>query len=260
MKKRTISILATISGLIVFACHNNNPENEHGAKMNSDSTVKKTDTVAAEPVAAPEPVKTIYGVDLSQWNGDEVAEIGPEDSLTFIICKATEGIGYKDPDFKTNMNTIRSKNAVSGCYHFYHSNEDPVKQAQFFWNTVSQAEVPQIAPVVDIEQGSLPSKNAGTAAQIQSNLKLFIEELKKLSGREPILYTGEAFGAQYLNDAYFANYRLWLAEYTGARQPIIPPTWKEKGCFIWQKKDNYTINSTQTDFDVYVGKLSDLTK
>lgn len=32
-----------------------------------------------------------YELDISKWNGNEVSEIPMKDSISFIICKATEG-------------------------------------------------------------------------------------------------------------------------------------------------------------------------
>ena len=48
----------------------------------------------------------MYGIDISKWNGNEAEEIEPKDSITFVICKATQGIKLVDPDFKQNVALI----------------------------------------------------------------------------------------------------------------------------------------------------------
>ena len=64
----------------------------------------------------------IYGIDISMYQGKEVGEIHKKnDSLGFIICKATEGITYTDPDFSYNWKNIKEKSFIRGAYHFYRS-------------------------------------------------------------------------------------------------------------------------------------------
>ena len=88
----------------------------------------------------------------------------------------------------------------------------------------------------------------------------FLEVLEKTTGRKPILYTDYAFAQQYITESKFAEYDLWLAEYSGATQPRIPTVWKDKGYKIWQKSDAYSIYSETTDFDEYRGALINLVK
>lgn len=255
------SYLATLlaATLLAVSCSNTN-SNTDGQTQND--TIPANDTVPApRPDTAMHVARWHRGIDISKYQGDEAAEIGPEDSLTFIICKATEGLTLVDPDFKTNMNTIKTKQLLCGAYHFYHTNEDPVQQAKFFWNTIGayKNEI-HIAPVVDIEDGSMPKGAKGNASKIQEDLKMFLTQLEQLCGRKPMIYTGYDFGTGYLTNDSFSQYALWLAEYSGTPEPKVPAVWKSTGYKIWQKRDNYTINSTQNDFDVYYGTKSDLTK
>ena len=200
----------------------------------------------------------LYGIDISKWNGNAAAEIDPTDSIAFIICKATEGLTGVDVDLKTNWQIIKNKNCLLGVYHFYHTNDDPIQQARHFISTLNPFGKPDLAPIVDIEQQSLPPNTKIDIAVLQSNLLMFLNELELTCKRKPMLYTDAAFADQYLVNAAFSIYELWLAEYTNAQKPSIPATWKEKGFKIWQKRDNYFIDSHPTDYDVYFGKRTDL--
>lgn len=256
MKKQTNKILFRLAALasitVMTACS--------GSGAGDAGNGKDTIASAQTPPNLNETPGNYFGIDISSYQGDEVAEIGPEDSLTFIICKATEGINVVDPDFDKNIQTIQSKKVIYGAYHFYHTDQDPVQQANHFWNTIKASNViPEIAPIVDIEDGSVPQGAARNNSQIQQNLKTFLNTLEQLSGRHPMIYTGYDFGSASLTDPSFASYELWLAEYSGTAQPQVPATWKAKGYKIWQKRDNYNINSTQNDFDQYHGTKSDLT-
>ncbi len=79
----------------------------------------------------------VYGIDISQYQGKEAFDINSKkDSLGFIICKATEGETYVDPDFQKNWGQITKDGFVRGAYHFYRSVDNPVSQANFFAKTI----------------------------------------------------------------------------------------------------------------------------
>jgi lysozyme len=199
-----------------------------------------------------------HGIDISHYNGDAAAEIDGADSITFIICKATEGVTYTDPDFFKNMRLIGEKNAISGCYHFYHTDDDPIAQADFYWQQAGKT-APGMPPIVDVEEGSLPANPAGIdIARMQQHLLAFITRVQTVSGRPVMIYTNLAFADQYLNNPAFAQHSLWLAEYSST--PQLPLTWKNKGYKIWQKNASYDINSHPTDYDLYTGPREDLLK
>ncbi|MDR1671862.1 MAG: hypothetical protein LBS09_00110 [Bacteroidales bacterium] len=213
------------------------------------------------PPATPVEVeKTYYGIDISKYNRNIVSEITLHDSITFIICKATEGVTYTDPYFNSNWDIIRAGNYLLGAYHFYRYGDTPARQADFFWKVVSAKGTTDIAPVVDVEQESLPHDVEIDANKFQTDLLAFLENLQAKCKRSPIIYTNHSFANKYLTDSRFSRYRLWIADYTHHDTPVLPKTWKEAGYTIWQKKDNQSVGSRIADFDIYFGKLSDLTK
>lgn len=203
-------------------------------------------------------VGTFYGLDISHFQGDVMSEMSNKDSLTFIICKATEGITYIDNDFRSNWHEIKEKGFIRGAYHFYLFQDDPRQQAKHFAYNIADIESSDIAPIVDVEQGSMDPKVGGSAMRAQ--LKVFLKELESDLNRKPIIYTDYGFAQEYLNDPFFADYDLWLAEYTGDRKPNLPNTWKTKGLKIWQKSDTYHAYSKTIDLDQYHGALADLTR
>lgn len=198
-----------------------------------------------------------YGIDISHFQGDLLEELSVKDSLHFVICKATGGISYLDPDFHKNWEVVKSKGLIRGAYHFYYFVDDPIKQADHFISTVGVITKGDIAPIVDVEQGGLaPSIST---EQMQRDLKVFLDYVESKLGRKPIIYTDTSFADQYLTDAEFAKYKLWLAEYT-KDDPRIPVTWKTKGYFVWQKSESYALDCTTSDLDVFFGELNDLVK
>ncbi len=202
--------------------------------------------------------KVHYGIDISHYQGNLMEEISPHDSLKFIICKASQGIDYVDPDFYKNWSTIKEKGFIRGAYHFYMCDDNPISQAHHFATTINGISKNDIAPILDIEQGGMTK--SVDYKQMQIDVLLFLREVTKLTNRTPILYTDYAFAQEYLKDDSFAEYPLWLAEYSKGPTPLVPTIWKKSGCKIWQKSATYTTYSENTDFDVYHGELKMLVK
>ena len=206
-----------------------------------------------------EPEVYHYGIDISKWNGDEVNEIPQKDSIEFIICKATSGTHEIDSEFHSNWQVIKKHQYISGVYHFYLTEKDPLAQAQHFWKTIKEGN-PDINPIVDIEQASVPKGSKTAPLEIQQQLLAFLTHLEKLCNRTPMIYTNTAFADEFLLNESFNRYPLWLSEYTNSSKPKVPKTWQKKGYKIWQKRDNYFVHSHTTDFDVFFGPKSELSK
>jgi lysozyme len=175
--------------------------------------------------------------------------------LTFVICKGTEGITYTDPKFAENWAGISKKGFIRGSYHFYRTNDDPIKQVQNFTNVV-KFEDTDIPPIVDFEEGSIVKGN--TIEEIQADLIIFLKELEALTGRKPMIYTDINTGNKYLDKPEFTDYPLWIANYTKADKPNLPKNWEAKGWTFWQKNDTQKIDSTVDDYDVFNGNKTDL--
>ncbi len=206
---------------------------------------------------------THYGVDLSHWQGDIMSTMDKEkDKLSFIICKATGGEYYIDPKFRTNWRAIKAKGFIRGAYHFYLCANNPKKQAEHFCNTISDIGATDIAPILDIEQGSMTKDVSGK--QMVKDILVFLKEVEKKIGRKPILYTDYAFAQEYFKNSKhssdLAEYDLWLAEYSGSAKPKVPDTWAAKGYKIWQKSASYHLDSQHVDHDEYSGLLSEIVK
>jgi len=199
--------------------------------------------------------RNYYGIDISHYQGDVIKLMASTDSLHFVFAKATEGTGYIDPDFRTNWREIKEKGLIRGAYHFYRFSDSPIAQAEHFASQIQDLAYSDMAPVVDVEQGSL-GQNV-SIANMNSDLKQFLTHLEKLVGRQPIIYTNTSFSNRYLTNTSFSNYSLWLADYT-KNKPRVPDLWKENGYLIWQKSQNYNDFSITTDFDEFNGRLNEL--
>jgi|TARA_B110000908_G_scaffold156525_1_gene195773 lysozyme len=216
---------------------------------------KKVDQSYIRPVIKENLIPFVYGIDISHHQNNEIDFISKTlDSLSFVICKATEGVTYTDPLFLKNWKTIKARGFIRGAYHFYHSNDDPIAQATHFMNTITNLENTDIPPIIDFEGGGIDTSQS--VEEIQSALKIFLNEVQKKSKRTPIIYTDLNTGNKYLNSSYFSDYPLWIANYNGKKSPDLPDAWKKRGWFIWQRTSTYKLDSQNNDFDIFDGSLS----
>ena len=203
---------------------------------------------------------TFYGIDVSKWNGDITEDLNSNDDLTFVICKATQGADYVDPEFESNWSTIKEKNLIRGAYHFYVSRDNPIDQAEHFAHTLGELGDHDIAPVLDIETGSVESGKEVDTTDLQIDLFMFLKHLEKLTGRKPIVYSSVYFADTHLKNKRFAQYPLWIADYTTASEPEIPTVWKEQGYKFWQKSDSHEVEGDKTDYDQFIGHKEEITQ
>lgn len=200
---------------------------------------------------------SVYGIDISHHQSNEIDNIFKHtDNLSFVICKATEGITYTDPRFLYNWKAIKNHGLIRGAYHFYRSQDSPVDQATFFLKTIAAIESTDIPPIIDFEAGGIDKSIS--VDEIQSSLRIFIQEIEKQLKRKPIIYTDVTTGNKYLNSSYFSKYPLWIANYTDKKSPDLPHAWKKKGWLIWQRKSTYRLDDQNNDFDVFNGNISEL--
>jgi lysozyme len=247
--------------VVVLSC---NSANESNTSSQADTASITINAVDKNPVGDSTPtiqlaLPFVWGIDISQYQGDEIEFLdAKKDTLTFVICKATEGLTMIDPEFKTNWNTIDQKGFVRGAYHFYHCIDDPVKQANHFLSTVNSFEKEDFPPIIDFEEASVSNKCP--VASVKANLLLFLQQVETKTGRTPIIYTDNNTGGRYLNDSVFLRYPLFIADYNNGKEPRLPVAWRNKGWALWQKSESYRIHSTTDDFDVFNGSIEEFNK
>jgi lysozyme len=100
------------------------------------------------------------------------------------------------------------------------------------------------------------------ASTVVKNMKLWMAEVEKATGRKPIIYTFPSFWIGSLgNPLDFTDYPLWIADFadlSGKERLSIPSGWKT--WTFWQYKGDVQTSSTNTtvDFNKFNGSLNDL--
>ena len=194
----------------------------------------------------------VHGIDISHHQGNinwtEVkATEKQRHPISFVFMKATEGGDYKDRRFAENFHQAGKVGLIRGAYHFYNPNTSPIRQADFF---ISQVELKKgdLAPVLDIE------RKPRDKAQLQADLKIFLNRLEQHYGVKPIIYTSYKYKTRYLDSPEFDAYPLWIAHYYVDMLSFEGP-WH-----FWQHTDYGTVPGIETnvDLNVFNGSMEEL--
>ena len=153
----------------------------------------------------------VHGIDVSHYQGNIDWKMLTQTRqgkfpIHFVFMKASEGGDYGDKAFITNFDSAKTHGFIRGAYHFYNPKTDPIRQADFFINSV-KLDSGDLPPVLDIE------KRGKDENQLRRDLKLWLDKIEQHYKVKPILYTSYKFKTRYLNDSVFNSYPYWIAHY-----------------------------------------------
>src|SRR5262245_20125003 len=125
-------------------------------------------------------------IDMSHWNVvhdfDEIAAAG----VVAMIHKATEGSSYVDDKYYARQNGCREAGLLFGAYHFLRPG-DQKQHAKHFVDTAGH---------IDLYAADHEDPNVSL-----NDLKTFLNEVEKLTGKTPVLYSGHVIKEQVGNSA-----------------------------------------------------------
>lgn len=202
----------------------------------------------------------IPGIDVSHWQQEIDWSEVKRSGVHFAFIKATE-----IPDKRTALHIdARLHENIQGAqdnaihwsaYHFFRTHIDPVVQAKLFCETVG--EFSSLPPVIDLEV-------TGTRGErLNYKVRLFLDEVEKVTGRKPIIYTSGGFWRSYMcfekrsHSDWAREYPLWAAQYTSLWPTALYP-WA--GWDFWQYTDKGKIPGIMTPVDMnwFNGSTEDL--
>jgi len=187
------------------------------------------------------------GIDISVHNGAVNFAAVKQAGHRFVICKTSEGADWKDPTWsKERVTEIRASGLKLGIYHYLRPKlgRSGAVEAKFF---IKQAQAAgwgrpgDIRPVVDFEETDLDNANT-----IEYLLQA-VNEVKALTGKAPIIYTGGPFWDEHTNASTNSmGCALWLAAYVRDPNKFLPAAWKKTGWSIWQHTDRGAVPGVKT--------------
>ncbi len=193
-----------------------------------------------------EPV--IHGIDVSRHNG-EIAWHQVKDhklvdeSLHFVVIKATEGGDLVDPLFSFNWKAAREHGMIRGAYHFFTAFTDPDIQAINYLSTVKH-EAGDFVPVLDFENDG---RNAAEREHLGQNAHRWLQIIEEQTGKKPVIYTNHHIYNKYIRDR-IEGYGIWLADYS-----VYDPTvYDIRNMIMWQLSDGGRVPGIKENVDLNV--------
>ncbi|RPK53961.1 MULTISPECIES: GH25 family lysozyme [unclassified Streptomyces] len=203
----------------------------------------------------------VKGFDTSHHNSHPIQwSAAARAGYSFVFQKATQGTGYRDPQFAGDFAGASRAGLMAAPYHFYDTGSGAA-QADHFIRTARAAGYDgkrpgQLPPVVDLEKirGRCP------AGVNNTQIAAFLARARQAFGVNPIVYTSKDFADTCLrgNTGALANSPLWQPRYgSGTREPapVGGRYWS-----IWQYTENGTVPGLRgkADINVYKGTLTQL--
>jgi GH25 family lysozyme M1 (1,4-beta-N-acetylmuramidase) len=211
-------------------------------------------------------------------------EVQPWAADSFGFAKATEGTGWTDPTFKANWTALRDAGKPRGAYHFFHPEEDPAKQADFFLSVVREngmkahdmlvVDSELMAGADGILQSGLPNGIIRASVPISgivlpssdlvgSGTLKFLQTVAQLLGdhrdRHPlIVYTSLSVGAQL---GSCTDFDLWIAYWSDNAPASVAP-WSSWRFWQWGSGggpgggDRDAYNGTEADLNTWLSSFA----
>ena len=186
----------------------------------------------------------VKGIDVSHHQGriawDDVAEAGIE----FVYIKATEGTDWIDPRAASNWSGAKDAGLRVGAYHYYLLCRTGGAQAEHFIDIVP-IDAAALPPVIDLEH----AQNCGLdqpLEEVRAEISVMISKLRRHYGKDPVLYTTNAFYRDWLQNAFPAN-PIWIRDIQ--RYPELPDG---RDWTIWQYSHRGRVPGIDGEVDLNV--------
>jgi lysozyme len=205
----------------------------------------------------------VPGIDVSHHQGvvdwPSIAASG----IRFGYVKATEGQSFVDSAFTDNWSRARDAGLVRGAYHFFRPAATVANQVENFIRTLPRLEPGDLPPALDLEEartaGGVDEWDDVPRGQRVARAVGWLQAVEDALGMRPVVYTRAGFVDAKLPSAdSLGVYPLWIAQYTQASAPRIPPVWT--AWTIWQHTDRGNVVGVRgtVDLDRFNGSETDL--
>ena len=197
----------------------------------------------------------VFGVDVSNYQGDINWQELEAQNVSFAFIKATEGSGHTDESVRRNLDRAADTGIKVSAYHFFSFDSAGETQAQNFISAVRSDEI-DMPPVIDIEYYADKRSHKPSREETENILRPLISQLEEYYGVKPIIYTTLPVYYRYVKGS-FSDCPLWIRS-VNCEPDLID--WK-----FWQYSDKGTLtgydgDEEHIDLNVYNGSEEDFEK
>ncbi|WP_294345754.1 LysM peptidoglycan-binding domain-containing protein [uncultured Clostridium sp.] len=191
----------------------------------------------------------LSGIDISNWQGVVDFAKVKQSGIQVVYMKATEGDYYLDSYLNSNYNAAKAQGLLVGFYHFFRpSTESNAKaQALYFVNALKGKKT-DCRLALDLEVSGGLNRN-----ELTNLAKVFLEEVKRLTNKEVVVYTYSNFAKTNIN-ASLNKYPLWIAEY-GVTTPQNNGVWNRWIGFQYSSSGAVSGVSGNCDLNVFLNEI-----
>lgn len=146
---------------------------------------------------------TLNGIDIASYQAGINLFAVPCD---FVICKATEGTGYVNPDCNRAYQQAKAAGKLLGVYH-YANGGNAVAEADYFLNNI-KGYIGEAILCLDWERQN--NALCGTGGTARKWISDWCNRIVEKTGVKPLIYAS----ASLYSEVYgIGNYGLWIAQY-----------------------------------------------
>lgn len=145
----------------------------------------------------------LNGIDISNYQAGINLSVVPCD---FVICKATEGTYYVNPDCDRAYQQAKANGKLLGVYH-YANGGNAVAEADYFLNNI-QGYIGEAILCLDWEWQS--NALCGTGGPARTWISNWCKRIVERTGVKPLIY---ASASLYNEVSGIGDYGLWIAQY-----------------------------------------------
>lgn len=225
------------------------PDHVMGASIRAHDGVSRVEAGGVGVAAVQTP-----GLDVSHWQGTISWATVKANGAKFAYIKATEGTGYRDPNFSTNYLNAYNQGIIRGAYHYARPDTSGgAAQADYFashggaWSRDGLT----LPGVLDIEWGT--ASQGGdcyglSQASMVSWIRAFSNQYHARTTRWPVIYTATSWWTQCTGNRgdFSSTNPLFVARYASA-VGALPYNWSYQT--IWQYADSGIFPGDQDRFN-----------
>ncbi len=198
----------------------------------------------------------LEGIDVASYQGfihwDQVKQSGK----SFAICKATEGVYYRDPTFQHNWTSTKYRGLIRGAYHFLRPEYDGEVQADYHHAYVRASGHFEVGDFCMLD---LEVTDNRSATQIINCAERFVTRMLQTTQCGVFLYTYPDYWNNQLGapeSTILDRCPLVVASY-GAPAPVLS-NWAN-GPTVWQYSESGHVPGIvgNCDLDRFLGTLQE---
>lgn len=182
----------------------------------------------------------VYGIDVSNHQGDIDWDAVADDNISFAYIKATEGGDFVDSRFGLNWDQAGAAGLERGPYHFFTACTLGSLQADNFLR-FAPPDKTSLPPAVDLEMGG-NCVNYPSADVVANELDIFLRLIEEAWGRKPLIYMMDGWEEQFPTD-HRLDHDMWRRGL-----PFRP----SEDWFIWQLPPYAKVNGVNGRVDLNV--------